>query len=162
LVTGVVLVSGGPPVPVVAETETPRGIWLGQAILGPGDRVQVTVQLTGQDRAELVRGLALDPEHLIPGLTGRTSMRHPAVAAAVTTAALQAAADYAQTVLQQGGPGIFAGWTQFPGIPAAPAWTYFASRLAQAVEPHTTAGTLLATTEIPAGAPIILLIIGAQ
>jgi hypothetical protein len=34
--------------------------------------------------------------------------------------------------------------------------------LAQAVEPHTTAGTLLATTEIPAGAPLILLIMGAQ
>jgi hypothetical protein len=161
LVSGVVLVSGGPPVPVVAETETPRGVWLGQAALGPGDRVQLIMQLTGQDRTELVRALALDPERLTPGLTGRTSMRHPAVAAAVATVALQAAADYAQTVLQ-GGLGNFAGWMQFPGIQATPAWTYFASRLAQAVEPRTTAGTLLATTEIPAGTPLVLLITGAQ
>jgi len=162
LVSGVVLVSGGPPVPVVAETETPRGVWLGQATLGPGDRVQVTVQLTGQDRTELVRALALDPEQLTPGLTGRTSMRHPAVAAAVATAALQAAADYAQTLIQQGGLGSFAGWTQFPGFQAAPGWTYFASRLAHTVEPPTAASTFLTTTEIPAGAPLILLIIGAQ
>ena len=162
LVSGVVLVSGGPPVPVVAETETPRGVWLGQATLGPGDRVQVTVQLTGQDRTGLVRALALDPEQLTPGLTGRTAMRHPAVAASFATAALQAAADYAQAILQQGGLGNFAGWTQFPGLQGTPAWTYFASRLARAVEPAVTAGTLLATTEIPAGAPLILLIMGAQ
>jgi hypothetical protein len=162
LVSGVVLVPGGPPVPVVAETETPRGIWLGQATLAPGNRVQVTVQLAAQDRTELVRALALDPDQLTPGLTGRTSMRRPAVAAAAATAALQAAADYAQTVLQQGGLGNFGGWTQFPGVQAAPAWTYFVSRLAQAVEPTTTAGALLATTEIPAGAPLILLVLGAQ
>lgn len=162
LVSGVVLVSGGPPVPVVAETETPRGVWLGQATLGPGDRVQVTVQLTGQDRTEVVRALALDPEQLTPGLTGRTAMRHPAVAAAVANAALQAAADYARTILEQGGLGNFTGWTQFPGLQATPAWTYFASRLAQAVESPTTPGTLLATTEIAAGAPVILLIIGAE
>jgi hypothetical protein len=162
LLTGVVVISGAPPVPVVIETENPQGIWLGQAVLGPGDRVQVIAQLEGRDRAGIIRGVALDPDQLVPGLAGRTSMRHPAVAAAVATAALQATADYAQAVVQQGNFGIFAGWGQFPSSQAGPAWTYFASRLAQAVDPRATAGTWVATTEVPAGRSLIMLIMGAQ
>src|SRR2546427_3271087 len=35
LVTGVVVVPGGSPTPVVVETANPAGVWIGQAVLGP-------------------------------------------------------------------------------------------------------------------------------
>ena len=162
LVTGILVVPGGPPAPAVVEAGDPPGIWLGQAALAPGGRVQITLQLTGHDRAHAVRGLALDPERLVPGLTGRTSMEPPAAGAAVATAALGAAADYAQAAARQGTAGVLDGWDPFSGGGPAPAWTYVAARLAQALDTRGLAGSRMPATEIPAGAQMVILVMGGS
>ena len=162
LVTGILVVPGGPPAPVVVEAGDPPGIWLGQAVLAPGGRVQITLQLAGQDRGHAVRALALDPERLVPGLTGRTSMEPPAAGPAMATAALGAAADYAQTAARQGTVGAFDGWDPFSGGGPAPAWTYVAARLAQALDTRGLSGTRMPATEIPAGAQIVILVMGGS
>ena len=162
LVTGILVVPGGPPAPVVVEAGDPPGIWLGQAVLALGGRVQITLQLAGQDRVHAVRALALDPERLVPGLTGRTSMEPPAAGPAMATAALGAAADYAQTAARQGNVGVFDGWDPFSGGGPAPAWTYVAARLAQALDTRGLSGTRMPATEIPAGAQIVILVMGGS
>ena len=162
LVTGILVVPGGPPAPVVVEAGDPPGIWLGQAVLALGGRVQITLQLAGQDRVHAVRALALDPERLVPGLTGRTSMELPAAGPAMATAALGAAADYAQTAARQGNVGAFDGWDPFSGGGPAPAWTYVAARLAQALDTRGLSGTRMPATEIPAGAQIVILVMGGS
>jgi len=162
LVTGILVVPGGPPAPVVVEAGDPPGIWLGQAVLAPGGRVQITLQLAGQDRVHAVRALALDPQRLVPGLTGRTSTEPPAAGPAMATAALGAAADYAQTAARQGNVGAFDGWDPFAGGGPAPAWTYVAARLAQALDPRGLSGTRMPVTEIPAGAQTVILVMGGS
>lgn len=162
LVTGILIVPGGPPAPVVVEAGDPPGIWLGQAVVAPGGRVQITLQLAGQDRMHAVRALALDPERLVPGITGRTSMEPPAAGPAMATAALGAAADYAQTAARQGNVGAFDGWDPFSAGQPAPAWTYVAARLAQALDSRGLSGTRMPATEIPAGAQLVILVMGGS
>jgi hypothetical protein len=160
LVTGILNVPGGPPVPVVVQTADPTAIWLGQAVLGPAGRVQVT--LVGKHQGHLVRGLALDPGSLVPGLSGRTSMRHPAVANAVAAATLQATTDYLQAVARQDTVNIFDGGIQISGGQTAPAWTYVAARMAQELSPPGASGSWVPTIEIPAGTPLIILVTEAS
>jgi len=161
LLTGALVVPEGPPAPVVVEAADPHGIWVGQAVAGPGDRVQMTLTLTTQRRTEGVRAIVLDPVGFFPGLPGRTTVRHASAAAALAAAALQATSDYAQAVARQGsvtvggafGPFVLGGQVPEP-------WTYLAARLAQDFQARGTQGGWVTTTEIPAGTPLVILIIG--
>lgn len=162
LVTGVVAVPGGRAVPVVVETASPHGVWMGQAVLGPGDRVQVMVTLANQGRGDEARGIALDPDRFLPGLPGRTTMQHSSTSAAMAAATLQAASDYAQAAARQGSIGVFEGWGPIVlGGQVPEAWTYLAARLAQEFQAKGTQGGWVSTTEIPAGTQIVILITGA-
>ncbi|HLW60650.1 MAG TPA: hypothetical protein VKV57_12095 [bacterium] len=160
LVTGILNVPGGPPVPVVVQVADPPGIWLGQAVVGPAGRIQMT--LVEKQQGHLVRGLALDPGSLVPGLSGRTSMRHPAAANAVAAATLQATADYLQAVARQDTVNIFDGGVQISGGQTAPAWTYVAARMAQELSPPGAPGSWVPTIEIPTGTPLIILVTEAS
>lgn len=162
LLTGVIVVPGGTPVPVAVEAADPHGIWVGQAVLGAGDRVQVTVALPVQNRADGVRGIALDPERLVPGLPGKTTVRHSSTVAAMTTAALQAASDYAQAAARQVSIGMYGGLGSIVGGQHSDAWTYLAARLAQDLQARGAPGGWVSTTEIPAGTHLIILITGAS
>ena len=162
LVTGILVVPNGPPAPAVVEVDNPPGIWLAQAVLSPGGRVQITLTLSGQDRARPVRGLALDPEHQLPGLTGRTSMELPVAGAAVATAALGAAAEYAQAAARQANMGALDRWDPLSGGQTASAWTYVAAGLAQALDTRGVTGTRMPATEIPVGARMIILVMGGS
>ncbi len=162
LLTGAVVVPGGSPVPVVVETAEPHGIWMGQAVLGPGDRVQVTLSLATQNRTGGARGIALDSVRLLPGIPGRTTVRHSSTAAAMAAAALQATSDYAQAAARQGSIGVFDGLgTIVVGGQLPEPWTYMAARLAKEFQAPGTPGGWVTTTEIPAGTQITILITGA-
>ena len=89
-------------------------------------------------------------------------MEPPAAGPAMATAALGAAADYAQTAARQGNVGAFDGWDPFSGGGPAPAWTYVAARLAQALDTRGLSGTRMPATEIPAGAQIVILVMGGS
>ncbi len=158
LATGVVVVADGPPVPVVAESAEPKGIWLGHASLGPEGLVQVAFTLAAAGASAAVRGVALDPARLAPGLPGRTALRHPQAAGAVAAAALQAAADYAQALARQGQVTLVDGWAQLASGSPAPAWAYVAARLAAGLDPRGAAGGPVATTEIDPGTPLVILL----
>ena len=163
LATGALVVPGGPPVPVVVESEDPHGTWVGQAVAGPGDRVQMTLTLTAQRRKEGARAIALDPAGSLPGLPGRTTMRHASAAAALAAAALQASSDYAQAVARQGSLGVSSVWGPLVlGGQVPEPWTYLASRLAQDFQARGTQAGWVTTIEIPAGTPLIILITGAS
>lgn len=163
LLTGAVVVPGGSPVPVVVETSEPHGIWMGQAVLGPGDRVQVTLSLAAQNRTGGARGIALDSERLLPGIPGRTTVRHSSTAAALAAAALQATSDYAQAAARQGSIGVFDGLGSIVvGGQLPEPWTYMAARLAKEFQAPGTPGGWVTTTEIPAGTQIAILITGAS
>lgn len=163
VLTGAVVVPGGSPVPVVVETSDPHGIWMGQAVLGPGDRVQVTLSLATQNRTGGVRGIALDSERLLPGIPGRTTVRHSSTAAAMAAAALQATSDYAQAAARQGSISMFDGLGSIVvGGQLPEPWTYLAARLAKEFQAPGTPGGWVTTTEIPAGAQITILITGAS
>jgi len=161
LVTGAVVLPGGSPTPVVVETANPAGVWLGQAVLGPADRVQVTLVLMAQNRADAVRGVALDPAHLTPGLSGRTTTRHSSTAAAMATAALGAASDYAQAAAGQGGAASLDWWGVGGGGQMPSPWAYLAARVAQEFQARSAgSGGWVTTTEIPVGTPIVILVTG--
>jgi hypothetical protein len=163
LLTGIIVTPGGPPVPVVVETATPRGIWVGQAVLGSGDRVEVALVLASHDRPDAARGIALDPEHLFPGLLGRTTVRHSSAATALATAALQAASDYAQAGARQGSITVLGGFGPLAiGGQGPEPWTYLAARLAQEFQARGTAGGWVTTTEISVGTPLTILVTGAS
>ncbi len=162
LATGVVVVAGGPPMPVIAESVGPGSTWLGRATLGPEGRVQVTFTLATPGGQGSVRGVALDPDHLVPGLVGRMTLRHPHAAVAVMTAALQAAGDYVQALARRGEVTLADGWAQLAVGQTAPAWTYAASRLAQVLEPRGGAAGPVETAEIAAGSPLTILVMEAQ
>jgi len=163
LLTGATVVAGGPPVPVVVEAVDPHGIWTGQAVLGPGDRVQITLTLAAQNRSDAVKGVALDPQRLVVGLAGHTTVQHSSAAATATAAALQAASDYAQAVARQGSFSVLEGWGPVVvGGQVPDPWTYFAARLAQEFQPRSTAGGWVTTTEVPAGTPLLILVTGAS
>ncbi|TMI76782.1 MAG: hypothetical protein E6H04_14740 [Bacillati bacterium ANGP1] len=148
---------------MVVETASPAGVWIGQAVLGPADRVQLTVTLAAQSRGDApVRGVALDPEHLIPGVPGRTTMRHSSTAASMAAAALGAAGDYAQAAARERGAPFIDWWGLGVGGEVPPAWTYLAARIANEFEARGAhAGGWVTTTEIPAGTPIVILVTGA-
>jgi len=163
LLTGVLVVPGGSPVPVVVETSEPHGIWMGQAVLGPGDRVQVTLSLPTQNRTGGTRGIALDSDRLLPGIPGRTTVRHSSTAAAMAAAALQATSDYAQAAARQGSINVFDGLGSIVvGGQLPEPWTYLAARLAKEFQAPGTPGGWVTTTEIPAGVQITILITGAS
>lgn len=163
LMTGAVVIPGGSPVPVVVETAEPRRIWMGQAVLGPSDRVQVTLSLATQNRADGARGIALDPERLVPGLPGRTTVRHASAAAGLAGAALQAASDYAQAATRQGSISMFDGVGSIVvGGQLPEPWTYLAARVAQEFQARGTPAGWVTTTEVPAGVRFIILITGAS
>jgi len=161
LLTGALVIPGGSPVPVIVETGDPRGIWMGQAVLGPGDRIQVTLVLASHDRVGGARGIALDAERLLPGLPGRTTVRHSSAATALATAALQAASDYAQAAARQGSITVLGGlgFVTLGGQVPEP-WTYLAARLAQEFQARGSAGGWVTTTEISAGTQFTILVTG--
>ena len=161
LATGVVVVAGGPPMPVIAESVGPGSTWLGRATLGPEGRVQVTFTLASPGGQGGVHGVALDPDHLVPGLMGRMTLRHPHAAAAVMTSALQAAGDYVQALARQGEVTLADGWAQLAVGQTAPAWTYAASRLAQVLEPRGGAAGPVETAEVEAGSHLTILVMEA-
>ena len=156
--TGVVVVVGGPPMPVIAESNAPEATWMGSATLGAEGLVQVTFTLASSGRPGGVRGVALDPDRLVPGLAGRMTLRHPNVAATVMAVALQAAGDYAQALARQGEATLGDGWAQLALGQAAPAWTYAAGRLAQVLDPHAGPGGLVETAEITGGSRLAILV----
>jgi hypothetical protein len=158
LATGVVVVAGEPPLPVIAETADPRGTWLGRATVDPEGLVQITFALVSPGRTGAVHGIAVDPGRLVPGLLGTTTLRHPRAAAAIVSAAAQAAADYVQALARQEQATIADGWAQLSVGPAAPAWTYVAARLAQGIQPPGDAGAPVETTEVASGAPLVILV----
>ncbi len=158
LATGVVVVVGGPPMPVIAESNAPGATWMGSATLGAEGLVQVTFTLASSGRQGGVRGVALDPDRLVPGLAGRMTLRQPHVAATVMAAAFQAAGDYAQALARQGEATFGDGWAQLALGQAAPAWTYAAGRLAQVLDPHAGSGGLVETAEIAGGSPLAILV----
>jgi hypothetical protein len=163
LVTGAIVIPGGSPVPVVVETAEPHGVWTGQAVLGPGNRVQVTLTLATQNRASGARGMVLDPDRLVPGLLGRTTVRYASAAAAMATAGLQAASDYAQAAARQGSISVFDGLGSIVvGGQLPEAWTFLAARVAREFQAHETPGGLVTTTEVPAGAQLIILVTEAS
>lgn len=163
LLTGALVVPGGPPVPVVAETADPHGIWTGQAMGGPGDRVQMTLTLAAHRRTETVRAIVLDPAGSFPGLQGHSTLRHPSAAAALTAAALHAASDYAQAVSRQGSLGVNGVWGPLVlGGQVPEPWTYLAARLAQDFQARGNQAGWVTTIEIPAGTPLVILIMGAS
>jgi len=155
LATGVLAVSGGTPLPAIAETDRPAAVWLGQATLAADGRVQIAFTLT--DRRDVVRGIALDPGRLVPGLAGRTELRQPQAAAAAVTAAAAAAAAYARALTQQG-LALSGSWGELTLGQPAPPWAYLASSLADGVAPRTSVSGPVETTEIPARTPLIILI----
>ena len=156
--TGLVVVQGGPSVPVIAESADPKGTWLGHASLGPEGLVQVGFTLAVPGVSSAVRGAALDPGRLVPGLLGRTALRHPQAAGVVAAAALQATADYVQALVRQGQVTLMDGWAQLASGPPAPPWAYVAARLASGFEPRGVADGPVATTEIDAGASLVILL----
>ncbi len=163
LLTGALVVPGGPPVPVLVETTDPHRVWVGQAVAGPGDRVQMTLTLTAPHGGEAARAVVLDPVGLFPGLTGHTTIRHASVATALAAATLQATSDYAQAAARQGsvsfggplGPIVLGGQAPEP-------WTYLAARLAQDFQARGNQGGWITTIELPAGTPLVILIMGAS
>jgi hypothetical protein len=156
LATGIVAASSGPPTPVVAETNDPAATWLGEATLGADGRVQVTFVLAGAKN--VTRGVALDPTHLVPGLTGTTTLRQPDVAAAALMAATQAAASYARALAQQGQVAVSNDWADLAWGQAGPAWTYLAASLADRIAPRNGMSGPVETSEIAVGTPLLILV----
>jgi hypothetical protein len=162
LATGVVVVAGGSPMPVIAESADPVATWLGRATLGPEGLVQVSFALISPGTSGTVRAMAFDPARLIPGLLGSTTLRHPRAASAILSAALQATLDYVQALARQGQAPITDGWAQWIGGPPAPPWTFVAARLAQGLEPLGSGAVPVETTEIASGTPLVILVTEAS
>jgi len=156
LATGIVAAPSGSPTPVIAETTNPAATWLGQATVGADGRVQIAFALAGA--ADGVRGVALDPVHLTPGLVGNTSLRQPEAAAAALTATMQAAASYARALAQDGQITLSGGWAELASGQPGPGWTYFASSLADSIAPRSGVPGPIETSEIAAGAPLLILV----
>jgi len=159
LVTGIIAASGVLPVPVVAEGTADGTTWLGQASAQPDGRVHISFQLAGGSGLDgaAAAGVALEPDRLSAGLPGRVTVRRRAAAAAAMGAVVQAASDYAQALARAGQISITdsAGLLTVAG--AAPAWTYAAARLGDALSTETP-GATVETIEIPAGTPLIILV----
>jgi hypothetical protein len=155
LATGVLVASGGSPSPAIAETTNPAATWLGQATLGADGRVGIAFALP--QRNEAVRGVALDPDRLVPGLAGRTELRHPQAAAAALSAAAAAAAAYARALAQQGFA-VAGSWGQLTVGQSASPWAYLAASAADGLAPRSGVPGPVETSEIPAGTPLLILV----
>jgi hypothetical protein len=151
LLTGILVASGVPAVPVVAQGSEGT-VWLGRATAEADGRVHVSFSTPSA-------GVALDPEKLAPGLPARLITRRRAAAAAAIGAVAQAAADYTQAVARAGQISVAQGTAQITVGGAGPAWTYAASRLADALSPQ--AGGTIETLDVPAGSSCVILITGA-
>jgi hypothetical protein len=151
LLTGIIVASGVPSVPVVADggDGTP---WLGRAAAEADGRVHISF-------TSPAAGVALDPEQLAAGLPGKLVVRRRAAAAVAIGALAQAAADYTQAVARAGQIGVAEGAAQVTIGGAAPGWTYAASRLADVLSPQ--GGGTVETLEVPAGTRCLILITGA-
>jgi hypothetical protein len=158
LATGVIVVAGAPSVPVVAESPDLPLTWLGQAVLDSDGRVQMTFVPASREGSPGVRGVALAPDRLVPGLAGRTAVRHPHAAGALVTAAVQATADYIQALARRGQVTLVDGWAQLAEGSPGPAWTYLAERLAHGIDLRGTASGPVETTEIDPGASLVILV----
>jgi hypothetical protein len=151
LLTGIIVASGVPSVPVVAES--PDGtVWLGRAAAEADGRVDITFTAPAA-------GVALEPGQLAAGLPGRLVVRRRAAAAAAIGAVAQAAADYTQAVARAQQISVEQGAAQVTIGGAAPGWTYAASRLADALGPQ--AAGIVETLEIAAGTHFLILLTGA-
>ena len=169
LTTGVVVTAGVPPVPVIAEAMDGSS-WLGHAEAELDGRVHISFQTADRDAgggsggsraaAVPVSGVALDPDSLSDGLSGRVVIRRRAAAASAIRAVVLAVSDYMQALARAGQVTVANGATQVSVGGAAPGWTYAASRLADALNPETS-GTTLETLEVPAGTRCIILVTGA-
>jgi len=155
LATGVLVASGGSPSPAIAETTSPAATWLGQATLGADGRVQIA--FTVARPGAVVRGVALDPDRLVPGLAGRTELRQPQAAAAALTVAARAAAEYTRALAQQG-LALAGSWGQLTLGQAAPPWAYLASSFADGIAPRSGVPGPVETSEISAGVPLLILV----
>ncbi len=159
LATGVLVASSGTPSPAIAETDHPAAAWLGEATLSPDGRIEIRFTVT-QGRGT-AHGVALDPDHLVPGLAGRTTLRQPQAAAAALIAAARATAAYGQALAQQGLT-LSGSWGQATVGQTAPPWAYLASSLAGTVAPRSGVSGPIATSELPAGTPLVILVTEAS
>jgi hypothetical protein len=125
--------------------------WLGHAVAAADGRIHISFTTPSG-------GVALDADHSVEGLPGRSVIRRRAAAAAAIGAVAQAAADYTQAVARASQLTVLEGGTQIAVGGAAPGWTYAASRLADALSPQA-AGTI-ETLELPAGTRCLILITG--
>jgi hypothetical protein len=159
LLTGIVVASGVPAVPVVAQDTADGSTWLGQASAQADGRVHISFQLagTGGSEAAIVSGVALEPGPLSAGLPGRVTIRRRATAAAAIGAVMQAASDYAQALARAGQISVTDTAGSFTVAGAGPAWTYAAARLGDAVGTDTP-GATVETVEIPAGTALVILV----
>jgi hypothetical protein len=158
-------------VPVVAESAPDGSTWLGQAIAGPDGRILVSFQSAGLAGSQgesmtqgslsvpasaRLHGVALEPDRLTAGLPGRVVIRRRAAAAAAIGAVFQAASDYVAALARVGQVTVADGTEQVSFGAPAPGWTYVAARLAETWSAN--ASGTIATLEIPAGTPCIILI----
>ncbi|HLY20938.1 MAG TPA: hypothetical protein VKT83_00555 [bacterium] len=170
LATGVVVAAGVPPVPVIAEG-VDGSSWLGHAEAEPDGRVHISFQTADRDAGGgsggsrtaggPVSGVALDPDSLSDGLSGRVVIRRRAAAASAIRAVVLAVSDYLQALARAAQVTVADGATQVSVGGAAPGWTYAASRLADTLNPQTS-GAVVETLEIPAGTRCIILVTEAH
>jgi hypothetical protein len=167
LVTGIVVATGVPSVPVVAEA-TDGSTWLGRAQAEADGRVHILFEAADRHGAgsfavpqptlrAATNGVALEPDRLSAGLPGRIVVRRRTAAAAAIGAIVQAVSDYLQAVAHAGQVTVAEGTTQVSIGGPAPGWTYAASRLADALNPQA-AGATIETLEVSAGTRCIILI----
>lgn len=157
LVTGAVGVAGAGPSPVIAEGPDPDLLWLGSVTPGGDGLLQITFALASSPQRGAVKGIALDPERLTPGLPGRSVMRRPQAAAAVLASALRAAA-YVQDLARQGQVTVGDAWARVTVGPAAPPWAYLAAQLAQEVPPGGRLAAPVETVELAPRTPLVILV----
>jgi hypothetical protein len=158
LVTGAVGIGGNISSPVIAEGPDPGVFWLGNATLGPGGVLQIAFTLASSPRDAPVRGIALDPDRLTPGLPGRTVWRRPHVAAEVLASAAQAATTYLQDLARQGQLTIGDGWARVAVGQAAPPWAYLAAQLARQLDLQVRATSPVETVELAPHTPLLIVV----
>lgn len=170
LVTGVIVAAGVPPVPVIAEG-VDGSTWLGHATAESDGRVYISFQATNRESRRVTTnppaagvtpasGVALEPERLTAGLSGRVVIRRRAAAAAAIGAVLRAVSDYMRALARAGQVTVADGVAQLWIGGPAPGWTYAAARLAEMLNPQTAA--TIETFEVPPGARCVILITEAS
>lgn len=138
LVTGIAMVQGFEPTPVLAISDSrvwcgreicPRVTWLGQVTSAVGRRVQVHFSTAFIDgRAHSIRAHALGSD-MILGLPARISTRTSAVAGQIVSAAFAAASDYLKALSQQHQVTIANGWLAITERGNPDFWTHLLTRV---------------------------------